>query len=122
MRRYLIRLLIFGVIGPAATYAGVYLTVRTAEQWWWPQPSVYWVELTPFLLCAFFDSASKTLSVLERLIATGVAAFVASALACALAYGGLGSWVFGLYTSIIAAACSLFAAGTDIDEGDFISD
>jgi hypothetical protein len=50
MRRLLIRFLIFGLLGPAGTYFGVYLTVRTAARWWWPQPSIYVVELVPFLL------------------------------------------------------------------------
>jgi hypothetical protein len=78
--------------------------------------------LTPFLPCAFVDGALRNLSVVERIINTGIAAFVASALACALAYGGFGAWVFGLYAPLIAAACSVFAAGTDVDEGGFISD
>lgn len=120
MRRFLIRLLIFGLLGPAATYASIYLTVRTAERWWWPQPSIYWVELAPFLLCAFVDGAFQSLSVSQRLVFTASAAFIASGLACALAYGAFGAWVFGLYTPVIAAACSVVASSTDSENGGFI--
>ncbi|MBR0821807.1 hypothetical protein [Bradyrhizobium liaoningense] len=122
MRRFLIRLLIFGLLGPAVIYASIYLTVRTAERWWWPQPSIYWVELTPFLLSAFVDGALQNLSASQRLVFTASATFMASDLACALAYGGFGAWMFGLYTPVIAAVCSVVASGTDIEDGGFIGD
>ena len=116
MRRFLTRVLIFALLGPAATYASIYLTVRTAERWWWPEPSIYLVELTPFLLCAFVDGTLKYLSVLRQLILPGSAAFITSSLACALVYsgiyGGFSAWVFARYTPVIAAACSVFPAET----------
>lgn len=116
MRQLLVRLLIFGLLGPAATYAGIYLSVRHAERWWWPQPSIYWVEMLPFLLSACADAAARRMSVLGRLFSTGSIVFAASACACAVAYGGFAAWVFGLYTPVIAAACSTIAAGTDVDD------
>ncbi|WP_316184375.1 hypothetical protein [Bradyrhizobium sp. SZCCHNRI1003] len=122
MRKFLIRFLIYGLLGPAATYAGIYLTVRHVEWWWWPQPSIYWVELTPFLLGALVDGTLKHLSVFERSVITGSTVFVASGMACTLAYGGFGAWVLGICTPVITAACSVLAAGTDIEDGDFIEE
>ena len=123
MKRFLTRVLIFELLGPAATFASVYLTVRTAERWYWPEPSIYLVELTPFLLCAIVDDLLKDLGVLRRLILTGGVAFITSSLTCALVYssvyGGFSAWVFGIYTPVIAAVCSAYAAEPDIERGCF---
>jgi hypothetical protein len=122
MKRLLIRFLIFGLLGPAGTYFGVYLTVRTAARWWWPQPSIYVVELAPFLFCALVDYALKDVRAWERFVITGIGAFVASALACAFAYGGLSAWVFGLYAPILAGVCSLLATAADVEDATPIDD
>jgi len=87
-----------------------------AARWWWPQPSIYLVELAPLLLCAFIDRALKDAPAWERLILAGITAFLASGLACALVYQGLGASVFGFYAIVPAAACSLLAAATDIED------
>ena len=122
MKRLLIRFLIFGLLGPAGAYFGVYLTVRTAGRWWWPQPSIYVVELAPFLFCALVDYALKDMRPWERVVITGIGAFVASTLACAFAYGGLSAWVFGLYAQIFAGVCSLLATAADIEDATPIDD
>ena len=122
MRRLLIRFLIFGLLGPAGTYFSVYLTTRTAARWWWPQPSIYVVELVPFFCCALVDYLFKDARARERFVITGIGAFVASALACAFAYGGLSAWVFGLYAPILAGACSLLATGADFQDATPIND
>jgi hypothetical protein len=122
MRRLLIRFLIFGLLGPAGTYFGVYLTTRTAARWWWPLPSIYVVELVPFLCCALVDYLFKDVRAWERFVIAGIGAFVASALACAFAYGGLSAWVFGLYAPILAGACSLLATGADVEDATPIDD
>jgi hypothetical protein len=110
------QVLIFGLLGPAATYLSIDLATRTAARWWWLQPSIYLVMLVPFLLTAFLDRALKDARFWERLIVTGFAAFLASGLACALVYGGLGAWIFGFYAVLPAAACSLLATVTDTAE------
>lgn len=122
MRRFLSRLLIFGLLGPAGTYLCLYLAVRAAERWWWPRPSIYVVEMVPFLLCAFVDGALKDTRAWERLVIAAIIAFLVSGLACALIYGGLGAWVFALYAPIVAAACSLLATATDIEDTTPIRD
>jgi hypothetical protein len=68
------------------------LTTRTVARWWWPQPSIYVVVLVPFLFTALIDRALKDARAWERLIVAGITAFVASGLACALVYRGLGAW------------------------------
>jgi hypothetical protein len=82
------RFLIFGLLGPAATYLSIDLATRTAARWWWPQPSIYVVVLVPFLLTAFIDRALKDARLWERLIVAGITAFLASGLASALVYRG----------------------------------
>jgi uncharacterized membrane protein YoaK (UPF0700 family) len=84
------RFLIFGLLGPAATYLSIDLATRTAARWWWPQPSIYVVVLVPFLLTAFIDRALKDGQAWERLIVAGISAFLASGLVCALVYQVLG--------------------------------
>ena len=111
MRQYLT----FGLLGPAAMYVSIDL-VRTAARWWWPQPSIYLVALLPFLVCAVIDRTMKGAAVWERLILTGITAFLASGLACALVYRDLGTWVFGVFAIIPAAGCSLLATATDVAE------
>ena len=108
--------LIFGSLGPAATYLSIDLVTRTAARWWWPQPSIYVIVLVPFLLTAFIDRALKNARVWERLIVAGITAFLASGLTCALVYQGLGAWIFGFYAVLPAAACSLLATATDTAE------
>jgi hypothetical protein len=110
------RFLIFGLLGPAAAYLSLDLATRMAARWWWPQPSIYVVELAPFLLCAFIDRALKDARAWERLVLAGITAFLASGLACALVYRGLGAWVFGFYAAIPAAACSLLATAADVED------
>ena len=122
MRRLLIRFLIFGLLGPAGTYFGAYLTVRMAARWWWPQPSIYVVEVVPFLCGALVDYVFKDVRVWERFVMTGIGAFVASALACALAYGGPGAWVFGLYAPLLAGVCSLLATAADVENAIPVDD
>jgi FtsH-binding integral membrane protein len=116
------RFLIFGLLGPAATYLSIDLATRTAERWWWPQPPIYVVELLPFLVCAFVDRAMKDARAWERLVLAGVSAILLSGLASAFAYGGLAAWVFGLYAAIPGAACSLLATATDIEDTTPIQD
>ena len=116
MRRYLVRVLIFGLLGPAGTSWGLYLAARTAERFWWPQPSIYLVEIIPFLFCAFIDGAMKEVRAWERLVLTAFIALVASSLACAFAYGGLGAGTLGLFAPVVAATCSVLATGTDIPD------
>jgi hypothetical protein len=110
------RFLIFGLLGPAATYLSIDLATRTAARWWWPQPSIYVVVLVPFLLTAFIDRALKDGQAWERLIVAGITAFLASGLVCALVYRELGAWIFGFYAALPAAACSLLATATDTPE------
>jgi hypothetical protein len=107
------RFLIFGLLGPAATYLSIDLVTRTVARWWWPQPPTYVVVLVPFLLTAFTDRALKDARVWERLIVAGITAFLASGLASALVYRGLGAWIFGFYAVLPAATCSLLATATD---------
>jgi hypothetical protein len=114
------RFLIFGLLGPAATYLSIDLATRTAPRWWWPQPSIYVVVVAPFLLTAFIDRALKDGRVWERLIVAGITAFLASGLASALVYRGLGAWTFGFYAVLHAAACSLLATATDTRESTLI--
>ncbi|WP_342738386.1 hypothetical protein [Bradyrhizobium sp. B117] len=116
MRRYVIRIAIFGLLGPAATYLGLYLLVRHAERWWWPQPAIYLVELPPFLLCAVIDGALKDARAWERAVIAGFSALVASSLALAIAYGGLRAWTLGLVAPFAAVACSILATGTDVTD------
>jgi hypothetical protein len=110
------RFLIFGLLGPAATYLSIDLATLTAARWWWPQPSIYVVALVPFLLTAFIDRALKDGRAWERLIVAGITAFLASGLVCALIYRGLAAWIFGFYAALPAAACSLLATATDTPE------
>ena len=110
------RFLIFGLLGPAATYLSIDLATLTVARWWWPQPSIYVVVLVPFLLTAFIDRALKDGQAWERLIVAGISAFLASGLVCALVYQGLGAWIFGFYAALPAAACSLLATATDTPE------
>ena len=114
------RFLIFGLLGPAATYLSIDLATRTAARWWWPQPSIYVVVLVPFLLTAFIDRALKDARLWERLIVAGITAFLASGLASALVYRGLGAWIFGFYAVLAAVACSLLVTATDTGESTLI--
>ena len=107
------RFLLFGLLGPAATYFCIDLVTRTAARWWWPQPSIYVVTLAPFLLTAFIDRALKHARFWERLIVAGITAFLASGLACAFVYRELGASMFGFYAALPAVACSLLATATD---------
>ncbi|QOZ71951.1 hypothetical protein SAMN05192541_12158 [Bradyrhizobium arachidis] len=116
MRRYVIRIAIFGLLGPAATHLGFYLLVRHAERWWWPQPAIYLVELLPFLLCAVIDGALKDARAWERAVVAGISALVASSLALAIVFGGFGAWTFGLAAPLAAVACSILATGTDVPD------
>src|SRR3569623_3573390 len=100
------RFLIFGLLGPAATYLSIDLATRTVARWWWLQPSIYVVVLAPFLLTALIDRALKDARVSERLIVAGGTAFLTSGLASALVYRGLEAWILGFYAVLPAAACS----------------
>jgi hypothetical protein len=65
------RFLVFGLLGPAATYVSLDLATRRVARWWLPQPSIYVVVLVPFLITAFTDRALKDARVWERLIVVG---------------------------------------------------
>jgi hypothetical protein len=68
------------------------------------------------------DYALRELRAWERFVITGIGAFVASALACAFAYGGLSAWVFGLYAPFLAGMCSLLATAADLEDATAIDD
>ena len=110
------RFLIFGLLGPAATYLCIDWATRTAARWWWPRPSIYVVVLLQFLLIALIDRALEDARVWERLIVAGVTAILISCLACALVYRELGALTFGFYAAFPAVACSLLATATDAAE------
>jgi hypothetical protein len=105
--------LIFGLLGPAGTFLGVYLATKTAGRWWWPHPSIILVELLSFLLCASIDQALRNAGGWGRLLCVGAASLLASGLTCALFTG---AWVFGFFAVIFAMACSLLAWATDVGE------
>ena len=122
MRRCLMRVLIFGLLGPAGTSWSLYWAGSTAARFWWPQPSIYLVEMIPFLLCAFADGAMKDIRAWERLVLTAFVALIASSLACAVAYGGPAAAALGLFSPVAAAACSVLATATDVPDQTPIDD
>jgi hypothetical protein len=111
------RLLIFGLLGPVATYLSISLLTRSTVRWTY-LPLGYGVEILPFVLCGLIDLRLAGARAWERVIVAGIAGFMTSAVivgiaAAVLIRGHLAFMAVGFYAILPAAACSLLSTATD---------
>src|SRR5258705_8999994 len=115
------RFVIFGVLGPAASYLSFCLLSG------WVAglsglPLAYAIEVVPFLLCALIDRSLENVRSWERVIVVGIAGFFTSAVAMPLAASvffprvGLGIMILGLLATIPAAVCSVLTIATKVPD------
>lgn len=108
------RFLIFGLVGPLATYLGFCAVLGRMSAGVAGLPLAYGIELIPFLLCAYIDGCLKETRLWERAIILGFVGFIASAIAVAVAAFlrfrfGLEVMFFGIFAIVPAAVCSLLS-------------
>ena len=108
------RFLIFGLVGPLATYLGICAVLGRFSPGVSGLPLAYGIELTPFLLCAYIDGCLEEMRSWERAVILGFAGLIASAIAVAIAGSllfrlGLEVMFFGLFAIVPAAVCSLLS-------------
>jgi hypothetical protein len=109
------RFLIFGFVGPLATYLGICAFLSGMPARWADLPLAYGIELIPFVGCAFIDRWLEEARFWERAIVSGFVGFVTSAVALVIAASwlfprlGLAVMVFGFFAIVPAALCSLLS-------------
>ena len=120
------RVLVFGLLGPAASYLSFcFLTGWHAR--WGDLPLAYGIEVIPFLLCALIDFWLDEAPLWERFVVAGIAGFLGSAVAVSVAaitlfHGNIAFAVLGFCAAIPAAVCSLLSAVTDFGDAAPIND
>lgn len=112
------RFVIFGLLGPVASYLFIHLSLQTG--WAWRALLLaYGIEVVPFIVSALIDHWLKDARAWERMVVAAISGFMTSALAVPVAAtffvrgDALGFAVLGIYAAIPAACCSLLSTATD---------